>query len=252
MAKQDSDEKTVPLGVVFITIGLMVVALAAAILFVQPTAGQAAAATRTPLPLITVVITPVPESVAEGVEGAETADLPTASTEISLPANLVSLADAPRGSLANQPQRIVIPSIAVDAPVTTVGLTSFEENGQQFYQWQVPSAYEAGWHNTSAPPGQPGNTVLNGHHNIFGEIFGKLVDLEVGSQIMVYDAETAHTYTVAEIQILPERDEPLAVRTENAQWIQPTNDERLTLVTCWPHTDNSHRLIVVAYPTDSN
>ncbi len=248
MAKQDSDEKIVPLGVVFITIGLIVVALAAAVFFSQPAARQTAAATRTPLPVITVVITPVPEDTT----GAETAELPTNSTEISLPANLVSLQDAPRGSLAKQPRRIVIPSIDVDAPITTVGLTPFENNGQMFYQWLVPSAYEAGWHNNSAPLGQPGNTVLNGHHNIFDEVFGRLVDLEVGSQIIVYDSETPHNYTVAEIQILPERGQPVEVQLENAQWIQPTDDERVTLVTCWPHTDNSHRLIVVAFPTNQN
>lgn len=247
MAKQDSDEKIVPLGVVFITIGLIVVAIAASILFIQPGGIRTASATRTPLPVITVVITPVPDTVV-----AETAVTQETSTEITLPVNFVALQDAPRASLANQPRRIVIPSINVDAPVTNVGLTALENSGQTYYQWQVPTAYEAGWHNTSAPLGQPGNTVLNGHHNIFGEIFGELVDLEVGSEIVVYDANTSHKYTVAEIQILPERDQPLEVRVENARWIEPTSDERLTLVTCWPQSDNSHRLIVVAYPTDSN
>ena len=131
-------------------------------------------------------------------------------------------------------------------------MTPIGGGDETLYQWQVPADYEAGWHNTSAPLGEPGNTVLNGHHNIFGEVFGRLVDLEVGSEIVVYDAGNPHSYTVAEIEILPERDQPLAVRQENAAWIQPTDDERLTLVTCWPHTDNSHRLIVVAYPTNSN
>jgi sortase A len=42
------------------------------------------------------------------------------------------------------------------------------------------------------------------------------------------------------------------VRLQNAQWIQPTTDERLTLVTCWPYNDNSHRLIIVARPIDPN
>ena len=52
--------------------------------------------------------------------------------------------------------------------------------------------------------------------------------------------------------ILEERDQSLDVRIENAQWIEQTDDERLTLVTCWPYTDNSHRLIVVAHPIETN
>ena len=247
MAKQGADEKVVPWGIVLITVGLITVATAASILFIQPNVTQTGVA-NTPLPIVTVVITPIPNA----TEVAETAVEPEGSTEISLPENLVSLADAPRGDLSTQPKRIVIPSIEIDAPVGNVGLSAIENNGQTYYQWQVPESYEAGWHNTSAPLGQAGNTVLNGHHNIFGEVFGELVDLEVGAEIVVYDTDVAHTYTVADVQILLERDQPLETRVDNARWIQPTEDERLTLVTCWPQTDNSHRLIVVAYPTDSN
>ena len=248
MTKEGSDETIVPLGVVFMTVGLIVVGLAAAILFIRPSVARTAAA-PTPLPIVTVVITPIPAETA--VADAETAAAEN-NTEISLPANMVSLSDAPRATLDNQPQRIVIPSLSVDAPVVDVNLAAVQSDGQTVYQWQVPAAYEAGWHNTSAPLGQVGNTVLNGHHNIFGEVFGKLVDLEIGDEIIVYDKKIPHNYTVADVQILPERDQPLAVRIENATWIQPTADERLTLVTCWPHSDNSHRLIVVAYPTASS
>ncbi len=48
--------------------------------------------------------------------------------------------------------------------------------------------------------------------------------------------------------ILPERDQPLSVRLANAQWIEPSTDERLTLITCWPKDNNTHRLIIVAVP----
>ena len=43
----------------------------------------------------------------------------------------------------------------------------------------VPDFFAAGWHTDSTPPGFPGNTVLNGHHNIYGEVFRDLdkVDL---------------------------------------------------------------------------
>ncbi len=247
MAKEDSDEKIVPLGIVLITIGFIVVMIASAVLFINPNVAQSASA-NTPLPVITVVVTPIPDATDE----TETAVTEEHSTEITLPAGVVSLNDAPRASLDNQPQRIVIPSIEVDAPVTDVNLTAIRNGEQAYYQWQVPAAYEAGWHNTSAPLGQPGNTVLNGHHNIHGEVFGGLVDLEIGAEIIVYDKTEPHIYSVADVEILPERDQPLEVRQENASWIEPTTDERLTLVTCWPHSDNTHRLIVVAYPAEPN
>ncbi len=49
-------------------------------------------------------------------------------------------------------------------------------------------------------------------------------------------------------KILPDRGQPDEVRRENARWIQPTEDERITLTTCWPYTSNTHRLIIVAKP----
>ena len=45
-----------------------------------------------------------------------------------------------------------------------------------------------------------------------------------------------------------ERGQPLKVRTKNAEYIQPMKDDRLTLVSCWPETSNSHRIIVIARP----
>ena len=50
----------------------------------------------------------------------------------------------------------------------------------------------------------------------------------------------------ANVLILPERDADLAARLENARWIEPSQDIRLTLVTCWPEYSNTHRLIIVA------
>ena len=37
-------------------------------------------------------------------------------------------------------------------------------------------------------------------------------------------------------------------RVENAGWVLPTDDERLTLITCWPYESNTHRLVLVAKP----
>jgi sortase A len=156
-----------------------------------------------------------------------------------------SIYDSGRGS---QPQRLTIPKLGIDAPVSRVQLFSREEDGQNYYQWQVPRSYEIGWHDTSALLGTKGNTVLNGHNNIYGQIFKDLIDLEIGEEIIVYDETQSYVYQVTQREILPENGQPLEVRLDNAKWIRPTSDERLTLITCWPFTTNSHRLVVIAKP----
>jgi len=132
--------------------------------------------------------------------------------------------------------------------VQPVGVVAVTQGGQTTLQWQVPDGYVVGWHESSAVPGQGGNIVLNGHHNISGQVFRYLVNLRPGDVITVYVGEQSYNYIISERHILLEEGQPLAVRLKNAQWIQPTADERLTLVTCWPYTSNTHRLIVVARP----
>ena len=89
---------------------------------------------------------------------------------------------------------------------------------------------------------------MAGHHNINGEVFKDLVNVEVGDEVVIYVGETPYRYQVELKTIVKEKGEPSEVRQQNAQWIAPTTDERLTLVTCWPYTNNTHRVIVVAKP----
>jgi sortase A len=149
------------------------------------------------------------------------------------------------------PNRIVIPAIRLDAPVVTVGWHVEQVKGTAASVWDVPNQRMAGWLKTSAPAGKPGNTVLDGHHNINGEVFRYLVNLKPGDVIDLYASDVVYHYAVTEKHILPDRDQPMQVRIANARWIQPTDDERLTLVTCWPYTNNTHRLIIVARPLPS-
>jgi sortase A len=145
------------------------------------------------------------------------------------------------------PDRIVAPAIGLDAPVVPVGWKTVEENGQTVTEWEVAD-YAAGWHKTSAYPGNVGNIVISGHHNIRGEVFRYVVNLEPGHIVDLYMGQTVYRYIVTEKYILKEKGMPLEVRQENARWIAPTDDERLTLVTCWPYTNNTHRVVVVAKP----
>ncbi len=145
------------------------------------------------------------------------------------------------------PDRLVIPQIKLDSKIIPVGWYVVQDGGLSYSVWQVAD-YAVGWHKTSAYPGQAGNVVLSGHHNIKGEVFRYLIDVEIGALVQVYAGGQVYEYTVTEKHILKEKGESDAVRRENARWIAPTSDERLTIVTCWPYSSNTHRLVVVARP----
>jgi len=146
------------------------------------------------------------------------------------------------------PDRIVIPSIKLDAPVVPTTVKKIEYQGKTYYQWVVPDYFAAGWHNTSALLGDVGNTVISGHHNVHGKVFENVVTLREGDLIEVYSGDVKFKYEVAYTLLLPERFQTLTVREENARWILPSDDERLTLITCWPAASNTHRVVVVAFP----
>jgi sortase A len=174
--------------------------------------------------------------------------LPDNSTA-SVPISTRQATALPTATIPGQSaDRLVIRSIELDVPVEVVGWHTEQVGGGTVSVWDVPDKRVAGWLKTTAPAGQKGNTVLDGHHNISGEVFKRLVDLKPRDVIELYAGDKLYQYAVTEKHILPDRDQPIEVRIANAQWIQPTNDERLTLVTCWPYTNNTHRLIIVARP----
>lgn len=82
-----------------------------------------------------------------------------------------------------------------------------------------------------------GNTVLYGHDDIQGNIFGRLYDLNAGDVIEVSIAGQTQVYRVAGHQIVP----PTAIGV-----LAPTADARLTIITCWPYNVDTKRWIVTA------
>jgi LPXTG-site transpeptidase (sortase) family protein len=150
------------------------------------------------------------------------------------------------------PSRIIIGSIQMDAEIIPATAQKVAIGKQEFIQWLAPNQAAAGWHSQSALLGEIGNTVLNGHHNVYGKVFQRLTDVSVGDRIVVFgDDGTAFNYVITNKMILPEKNVTVEEREENARWILPSTDERLTLVTCWPYESNTHRLIIVAQPIDS-
>lgn len=146
------------------------------------------------------------------------------------------------------PVWISIPAIQLDAPIMPATLRKVLMEGKTVDMWFAPDALAPGWHTTSAFPGAIGNTVISGHNNDFGAVFARLVDLNPGDEIQLITQKKIHIYQVTNKVLFQEVEVGLAQRLENARWISPTNDERLTLVTCWPNDSNTHRLIIVAAP----
>ncbi len=152
-----------------------------------------------------------------------------------------------------EPRWIYAAKIGLDAPIipATSTVVEVEEDGQTYklVQWEAPDEKAVGWHSDTAPLGKPGNTVLNGHHNVHGKVFGQLVYLQEGDLIQVYGSDgNWYAYVVVKKMVLPEEGVSLQKRMENAAWLLPSDDERLTLLTCWPEQTNTHRLIIVASP----
>ncbi len=157
------------------------------------------------------------------------------------------VATATRPNASAPPTRIVAPAINLDAPVVEIGWKPVLIGGMEAREWEV-AANAAGFHRGMAYPGHPGNTVISGHHNLDSQVFRYLVDLEYGDEVILFVGEESYRYIVTDVQILQEFGVDDEQRIENARWIAPTDDERLTLVTCWPYSGNSHRVIVVARP----
>ncbi len=148
------------------------------------------------------------------------------------------------------PTRVIVPSVGIDAPVIPTHWEVQEVAGVQHAVWVVPDAPRVGWHETSAPLGWPGNTVLNGHNWPENGPFRFLHKVRPGDPLIVYSGPMVFLYRVDEVLLLPEAGQPLEVRQANARYIHPTDDERVTLVTCHPYGSTRFRLIVIAYPVE--
>ncbi len=123
-----------------------------------------------------------------------------------------------------QPTRIVIPAINVDARVV-------EGDGWEQLKKGV------GHHIGSANPGERGNCVLSAHNDVYGEIFRDLHKLELEDEIIVYAGSQPYRYKVVAKRII----EPTQVEV-----MDPTPDPILTLITCYPYRIDTHRIVVIA------
>ncbi len=146
--------------------------------------------------------------------------------------------------------RILIPRINLDRKVIPVGLTSEVQNGQKVAVWEV-AKYAVGHHKGTANPLQPGNIVMAGHSGGKAYPFNDIFYLGEGDAIVLESNGELYEYKVTQRLVLDEVGVPMSQRRENARWIEPTEEEVVTLVTCWPLTGAnkfSQRVVIRAAP----
>jgi sortase A len=142
--------------------------------------------------------------------------------------------------------RLVIPKIDVDNKVIEVGWTVENEVAI----WQV-AKYAVGQHKGSANPGEGGNIVMAGHVGGSAPVFHRLIELVPGDQIVVYSAGQQYLYVVRDTQRVQEVGVSNEQRLANASYMDPADEEMVTLITCWPPTGPNafdQRIVVRAVP----
>ncbi|HEY7062655.1 MAG TPA: class F sortase [Chloroflexota bacterium] len=130
---------------------------------------------------------------------------------------------------------MAIPRLRVDSAVTDVGV----HDGA----YDVP-LWDVGHHADSRNPGEPGNSVFNGHLETLhaGKVFARLAELTPGDAIYVYTPGYLLAWRVETVASVPNDD---------TGFVQPTADRRITLYTCtgrWDPLahDYTERFVVVA------
>ncbi len=168
------------------------------------------------------------------------------------PAPIPTVAPLPPGA-GRSPVRIIIPAIGLDAAVQPMGWRVVDDHTE----WAVPDD-AAGRHIDSAFPGEAGNVVISGHHNIGGRVFSGVSrigepdsPLGLGDEIILEDEiGREFVYRITGWRRFPEASASVAMRQENASYLLPTDFPQLTLITCWPAQTNTHRVIVMAVLTE--
>ena len=146
---------------------------------------------------------------------------------------------AARAGRPGVPVKLVIPSIGVDTEVKPAGLVP-GPNGQP--EWET-LPFVAVNYTILGPVGAPGNPVVAGHVVTLyeGNVFRNLYQVGLGDAIEVFTDDSHFTYQVDEIKL---------VEPDDVTVMEPTDDARLTLITCGgtfnPRTRTfSERLIVI-------
>jgi LPXTG-site transpeptidase (sortase) family protein len=143
--------------------------------------------------------------------------------QVTVPRRLVAAAPG-----AEPATRMVIPKIAIDAPVDETPATGGT--------WPVAD-WSVGHLASSPRPGQVGNGAYAAHDDIKGELFKRLGELRRGDSVFVYTKQMRYRYVVAR---------RLVVDPSDVSVLRSTAKPTVTLITCTPYWVDTQRLVIQA------
>ncbi|HMT01137.1 MAG TPA: sortase [Candidatus Absconditabacterales bacterium] len=140
--------------------------------------------------------------------------------------------------------RIIIPSIDIDAPVVDLQYAAMENFEAGNYDTELYSGTVK--YPTTPDPGSSGNSLIFGHtsfywrkHNPYGTIFARLPKLKKSDQIQVIWNGKLHTYRVKEkIIVSPDKVKQTYLSYKNGNF--------LTLMGCYPVGSDKDRILIIA------
>lgn len=132
------------------------------------------------------------------------------------------------------------PSSAKLSPIATISIESIKLKLPVLEGATQKNMKSAAAHLTETTEiGQVGNAAIAGHRmRAKGRLFNRLGDVEIGDQIVVETKGETYTYTVYNVSVV----EPTDVSVLNYN----DKDKLLTLITCDPIINPTHRLIIHA------
>ncbi|MCQ2483010.1 MAG: class D sortase [Clostridia bacterium] len=139
-----------------------------------------------------------------------------------------------------------------DVTLTYVGIIEIESVDIKIPIWDSTSVvalrYGAGKYEESAYPGEGKNCTILGHRmRAEGKLFHSLGEVKLDDVIRITLTDGKEmVYVVDQIETIVPED------LENYIMADCSDTERLTLVTCTPLGNPTHRLIVIAHPLGEN
>jgi LPXTG-site transpeptidase (sortase) family protein len=187
---------------------------------------------------------PTPATMATPATAATAAAAPTAAPTRIAPADAADRDAAATEAPPGYAVRLAIPAIKLDTPVRQGGIV---EDARGNPMWETQPFVAVHYGDLTALIGQHSNAVIAGHVVTLneGNVFRFLYQLDIDDRIQVWDDhQRERDYHVVDVKLVPPSDTSV---------MDPTPDERLTLITCGGTFDPvkrefSDRLIVVARP----
>lgn len=143
--------------------------------------------------------------------------------------------------------RIIIPRLGIHAPIREAHGINIKEGDWADIEKKVQVALRDGVVHFpgTAKAGEVGNAFITGHSSYYPwdsgrykEIFALLPQIKPGDEIIVWQDQQVYKYRVAKTEEVP---------PDKTDVLDPTDNYRLTLMTCTPLGTSLRRLIVTAY-----